>query len=245
MIAGLVSSYRDPLLRGAVESLLEGCDFVIVGEGPSLEAEPPPPDGTALELADTIPNVHLIESTWTDEAAKKNELLHAARRVAGGAFAGDQWLWLVWLDSDELLLWARHLPDYARHVAGESSVGGWALRIVEPDGSVYRNSGRIARADLIGRYLYDWTQVELTSGMVVAFSHDLLCTAGGIPALDMGAYNAATQEEKLELMARHRPPLQGEPHIVHRWNLRPPERQARALRMSTEEGDWWSRASAS
>lgn len=230
MIVGLVSTYRDPLVVSAVSSLLPGCDHVVIGEGPSGPITDEPPRTAHGPDADS-PYFTVVGGEWDSEARKKNNLLHVAKDMGAE--------WCVWLDSDEVLLWSEYLPDYFRHLAGETSVGGFGLRIVEPDGSVYRNSGRVIRPKLIRKYLMDWTQAELHTGLVVAFSHELLCTAGGIPALDYSGYQQESQEKQLEMMARLRPPLQGEPHILHRWNLRPPERQADALRMSTVEAEHW------
>jgi hypothetical protein len=47
-------------------------------------------------------------------------------------------------------------------------------------------------------------------------------------------------DEMEEFLARHRPPLAGEPHLLHRSVLRDPERTER--RLSDVEGDWFEQA---
>ena len=243
MIIGLISSYRDPLLASAVHSALTGCEQVIVAEGPSMVEEHDPPPAISLEGLRHQTRVHLLESVWSSEAQKKTLMVERARGLAGQSSraarrkARDS-LWLLWLDSDEILVHGDYLRDQAL-LAEEGTAGGWALRIVEPDGSVYRNNGRVVRADLIRRYLMDWTQVELHNGVTLAFSHDTLCTAGGIPALDMDEWRHLTDQEKLERLGNKRPPLAGEPHILHRWHLRPESRQQQELRGHKVERDWF------
>lgn len=118
-------------------------------------------------------------------------------------------LWGVVLDGDEVLLWPELLPDYLAH-ADSNGHTGKTIKVVFEDGQVYESSARLLRIDLIERYIlssYQFALKDYTTAWVAPI----------IPA--------------------SKPPMQGEPHILHRGYLRAGERNAPAERMSRRELD--------
>lgn len=116
--------------------------------------------------------------------------------------------WGVVLDGDEVLLWPELLPDYLWRAEHADEPGGVALRVCEADGQVYESSARAMRFDRVRRYVLSGYQMELESGVVATFP----------------------------LVPAKRPPIMGEPHILHRAYLRPPKRNDGA-RLSAAERD--------
>ena len=64
--------------------------------------------------------------------------------------------------------------------------------------------------------------------MTVALPNVPICTAGGIPIGEI-------KERNDPLLALNRPPLIGEPHLLHRHGLRNPEREAPRLHNEEEK----------
>ena len=231
VIVGLVSSYREgELVAGAIRTAASACELVLVLEGPI---------GGGVDLASTRasrlrPSPHVLVreevEPFESDAAKRTELLrwaqsiHAAKISAGRART-DEPLWVVWVDGDELLLWGEWLGDYiARAIEegdGENATGGFPLRLVEADGSVHLSWGRVVNGLAVRRYLTAAYEAELVSGLVVAMPLTPSCTAGGVPLMpaEWQAPPASPEERDLWL-AQYRPPLAGEPHILHRHTLR-------------------------
>jgi hypothetical protein len=226
MIIACISAYREGrLLEGARASAAAGCDRVIVCDGP-------------------------VER-WGGDAGKRTHMLELARSEGARVRAQkkgrkDEPLWVLWLDADELLLWGEYLRDWIGRVEEETGAGGFPLRIVELDGSVALAYGKVIRADYVRRYLHSSYQVELTNGVVVALPNVKICGAGGVPygpfphrpdpsGVLVPAPPGSPEVE--EYLGRHRPPLAGEPHLLHRSLLRSPERSVR--RLSEVEAEWF------
>ena len=248
MLGVLVSSYREgpPMLSTVHSALVRGVDFVYVLEAPvghPTGAEPGDP--SPLEELNSIGDDRLElyalgggRGGFRDDADKRSRMLHRARTIAKARGRGDgEPLWLLWLDGDELLVFGEYLADSCYRVAQETGAGGFPLRIVELDGSVALSYGKVIRGDVVTSYLHSSYQVRLSNGMVVALPNVKVCGAGGIPWLspELKAELEAHQEA---ILAKHRPPLAGEPHLLHRSLLRSPERTVE--RQSTAEGRWFS-----
>lgn len=256
MIVGLVSSYREGrLIVECVRSLLDGCEFVFVAEGPVA-------DGGAMRGAESdlspfrydfhggshtdgvarwIPRLRVSFGEWEDDAAKRSWLLERAKATL--KMPEDEPLWIVWLDGDEVLLWPHLLPDWIARAQAEgdlyeNATGGIGLRLCELDGTVAIATGKVIRGDLVARYLVSSYQVELRSGMIVALPYVPVCGPGSIPfAPDPIPQRGSPDENRW--LSNCRPPVAGEPHILHRSILRPPGRDTE--RLHDAEADWFTR----
>jgi hypothetical protein len=248
VIVGLCSSFREGrLVRGAVESLAEGCEVVLVLEGPAPHDREPL--GKESELRGLPANVIVRRESHDDDAAKRTALVQWAQALhkRRSYHHSRSPLWLVWCDADEILLWSRYLPDYLEHLeqssdayANENATGGFGLRHVEPDGSVHLSTGRVLNGHTAFRYLVSGYQLELDSGMIVALPLLPLCSAGGIPLSPNSVQlTQLTPETQDEWLAQHRPPLDGEPHTLHRHPLRSKPRARQ--RMHVDEAQWFER----
>jgi hypothetical protein len=118
-------------------------------------------------------------------------------------------LWVLWLDGDELLLWGEQLHDWLTRVLHDDDpanpVGGWPFALVELDGSVSICMGKLVRADLIRRYLVSSSYIEMVDGSRRTVGNVCYWTVKDGPMFEHW---------------RARPPLQGEPHLLHRSILR-------------------------
>lgn len=238
MIAVLVSSFREgsPFLSTVRSALIAG-DWILVDDSPI---------GDAPETGDETPyeSVRHMGSVYTEhpkrigsDAEKRSRMLRRAKTIANERKKPDEEpLWVVWLDGDELLLFGEYLRDHVYRAEFVTGAGGFPIRIVELDGSVALSYGKIIRAEHVTRYLQSSYQVELVSGAIVALPNVKVCSAGGIPYLTPEV-NAELHARQDEILAVHRPPLAGEPHILHRSILRSPERDAE--RQSKAEGRWF------
>lgn len=246
MIVGLISSYSEgSLLAGAVRSLLPACDRVGVFEGPIGDNQMPAKDAVQHIYSLAGKELHIAElRRYADAADKRNVCLAWAKSV--------QATWAVWLDADEVLLWGEYLRDMIYRAETEgvetgTAIGGFPVRVVELDGSVALATNRIVSTAAVNGYLHDAYQAELVNGMVVALPSEKICGAGGVP---YGAFphdqlpggelvpvQDPAHPRVQEYLARHRPPVAGEPHILHRAVLRDPSRGAR--RLSEVEAEWF------
>lgn len=222
MIAGVISSYQEGgLLMGAVSSLLPAVDTVVVVEGPVAGAGDP--SHVAEELMDVYPQVNWFSgATYKDDADKRNFGFRFAKRLKAD--------WLLWLDGDEVLLWPEYFRDWAAAADYRTGIGGFPMRVVELDGSVALSNNRVVKVSAVRKFITGASTVELHTGMVVQLPNEKLCGAGGIPWGNMPTFDngqpATPGSTELELfLARHRPPVHGEPHVLHRSLLRDPARQ--------------------
>lgn len=236
MIVGLVSCFREGRLAAdAVRTALDGCDHVIVFEGPVSGSEAAGPESD-LDGFTRSRRVAIIDGEWADDAAKRTAMLHHARTLALSTKSVGN-VWIVWIDGDEALINASMLPAVLDRAEYEvTGGGGMPLRIVELDGSVAMCYGKIISLDAVKRYLVSSYHVELSSGIEVSLPNVPICRAGGYPLGE-----APTNEDELNRwLGRHRLPLQGEPHLLHRSMLRSPERTA--PRLHDKEAEWFTQA---
>lgn len=218
-IVCLVSTFREgELVQGALRSILPlGCD-VIVYEG-ATSAKSSPTLGRRTDLGDFFHSwpgrLWFTEGEWRDEAAKRNAMLDHARTIMEG-----RPFWALTLDADEILLWAEYLPDWLAilHPSGppdyEQSV--LPLKEIQP-GEPWTEHGpatmihpsRCVHSSFLGEYV---------TGLVVARTPD-------------GALEANFTWYPSPL-----PPVQGEPHLHHRYYLRTGDRaELRSYRLEAEE----------
>lgn len=251
MIAILCSTFREgaPFLSTLRSAIAARPELVLVVESPIGE-NPPAGDETPLEDAGELAELALeregvlvdirTPAGFADDAEKRSTMLRWAKTRANELGKSDgEPLWILWLDGDELLVFGETFRDSCYRATFETGGGGFPLRIVELDGSVALTYGKVIRAEVVSRYLHSSFQVELTNGMVLALPNVKICSAGGIPFMSPeDAAELATRQD--ELMAIHRPPVAGEPHLLHRSILRAPERIAGVERQSDAESRWFS-----
>ena len=234
MIAALVSSFREgPLFVSTLRSAL-ALDYVLVDdsalEGVDVHAGEPTP----VDAFRTMGHVEVMSRrTAKSDASKRTRMLRRMKDVYKARRKGvprrelDP-LWILWLDGDELLLWGEYLPDLTHRADAETGAGGHRLRLVELDGSVVFCYGKLVRGDRIRRYLESSYQVELETGMIIALPNIPICGPGGIPAFT-DEQSELPQAERVRLLAELRPPLAGEPHLLHRSIMRDPSRTIERL----------------
>lgn len=232
MIVGLCSTYREGTLgMSAILSARAACDATIVYEGPVGEPPFPPTtpqqgaEVTALRALCKLRGIDFVSSEWVSDAVKRQALLERAKAVHANVtrkrYAGE--LWVVWVDGDELLLWGQYLREHLEHVERDPSAFNWLMRLVEVDGSTAHCSGKVLRAAMVDEYLDSSYQVRFAGGTILALPNVPLTGPGGRPWAgdDTNPYN--------------RPPLAGEPHLLHRSYLRDPERAATRLHETEQE----------
>lgn len=222
MIVGLMSTYREgTLAMGALRSLLPAVDAVFILDGHVEGVQPSNDNATPTEqmqaLAPDKVHVHTRipkGAPWRDDADKRNAALRWAKQEGAE--------WAVWLDGDEVLLWGEYLRDMTALADETTGAGGFPLRIVELDGSVAYSYGRVFRPRQIRKFLIGSSQAELHNGVVVGLPNMPICGAGGIPVHPDGVWQPGqmTPEEQGAWLARARPPVAGEPHVLHRAALR-------------------------
>lgn len=155
-----------------------------------------------------------VSGSWNSDAHKRTEMLQFAKRELDGENNG----WALWLDGDEILLWGEYLKDHCQRADHETATGGTTLRIVEYDGSVAECFGKLIKMEAVEEYVMSSYEIKLSNGMTVALPNVPICYAGGIPYGEVKSVDDP-------LLAKNRPPVQGEPHLLHRHGLRNPERQ--------------------
>lgn len=154
---------------------------------------------------------------WKSDADKRTEMLKEAQ-----AWFDDDNVWALWLDSDEVLLYGEYLHDHCHRADQETATGGTTIRIVEYDGSVAQCYGKLIKVHAIREYIMSSYEVKLSNGMTVALPNVPICSAGGVPIGEI-------KDRDDPLLALNRPPLIGEPHLLHRHGLRNPDREAPRL----------------
>lgn len=217
-IVALISFYQenDEMLTSAIESA-SMLDDVLVFEGTTK--------GMKNEIDYKQVNLSLrnrrrfmlYRGYWKSDADKRTEMLKEAQ-----ALWEDDNVWALWLDADEILLFGEYLKDHCHRADEETATGGTTIRIVEYDGSVAKCFGKLIKVDAIRRYILSSYEVELSNGMTVAMPNVPICSAGGIPIGEI-------KDRDDPILALNRPPLIGEPHLLHRHGLRSPEREAPRL----------------
>lgn len=152
---------------------------------------------------------------YVSDADKRTDMLKEAQ-------AWDEDSWALWLDGDEILNYGEYLKDHCARADMETATGGTTIRIVEYDGSVAQCYGKLIKVGNLRRYIMSSYEVELESGFTVALPNVPICSSGGIPIGEI-------KEREDPILALNRPPLIGEPHLLHRHGLRNPERKAPRL----------------
>jgi hypothetical protein len=220
-VVGMISSgYDSGIIESAARSLKQACDTVYILDGPIAGSDA----GEHTDLSWAEPNegfrVRPFSVPFESDATKRTALLEWVKHTNGPD------TWCVVLDSDELLLWGEYLRDFlalAEH-RPITAARGFPLRLVEFDGSVALVSSRIYKLDAVKRYeLSVHTIILEGSDTPIALPNQQVCYMHGNPMRPDDP--------------RCRPPLQGEPHILHRTMLRNPTRQAQ--RQHEVEGEWF------
>ena len=230
MIVGLVSCYREGRLAAdAARSLLACCETVLVFDSPI--GEPPAEAGietdwTLLKRESRV--VVRRSGRWESDAIKRTAMLDATRRFPAPT-------WGVIVDGDELLMYGEQLPALIEHHEQEAAAQGResfgaTLRLVESDGGLGFIGARVLRLDLIERWLVSSYHLLLKVGVEVAKPNAYVLAAG--------EPDSAEVEPTTGMQIRR--PLQGEPHILHRSLLRPPQREP-VERQSAAEGSQFER----
>lgn len=225
-VVGLVSCYKEGrLLQGAVQSLERAVlDQIFVCEGPAGDA-----------LGDEVPDSRFTgqlarldfwEGRWRSDARKRNQMLERAK-----AFFPGEPLWGVWLDGDEVLRDAEYLRDELQSVLWNDELAEdepptihWPLWVVEADGSVALTTGRLVRLDLIRSYDISVSVTTNVLGLEQGFGNE-----NPDARIWLDVWQKAMSTGRMLSL----PPHPGQPHIVHRSNLRHPLR--RGLRMHKQE----------
>ncbi len=217
-IVALISTYEENeyMLKSCIESA-SMLDEILVFDGSTK----------AMKNDHGIPQVKLTGRTgnrfmsykghWKSDAEKRTEMLKEAQ-----ALWDDDNVWALWLDSDEILLYGEYLKDHCYRADQETATGGTTIRIVEYDGSVAQCFGKLIKVDAIRRYVMSSYEIELKNGMTVALPNVPICSAGGLPIGEIKSRDD-------EILALNRPPLIGEPHLLHRHGLRNPDREVPRL----------------
>lgn len=237
VVVGLLSAYKEGrLVQGAIRSLERvGLNAFYLYEGPA--GEPLGEDVPESEFGEHELIVH--RGRWRTDGRKRNAMLQQAKKE----FAGRPF-WCVVVDADELLVNGEYLRDRLQALtwddeAREADPGDterppwarWPLRLVEADGSLSLITARVFRGDLIRPIDHSSSVVTNEHGVREGWGNyaeaSKVWLEGWLRAIDQGKMIAW-------------PPLPGEPHIVHRSNLRHPLR--RGLRMSDQELAEFARA---
>lgn len=221
----LIPSYMEgPLLASCVQSA-RAAGRVTVYEGPIGDA----PKSDSIQTTYAKGCSTYVTGRWESDAAKRTAMLKATQQMHGRS---REPLWILWLDSDELLLWGEYLRDWQNRAEVETGAGGFLIRLVELDGSVVLTYCKIVRGDMIESYEHSINVVQLKNGMTISMPNVPICRAGGVPV-----WTDETRAIEVDDLARLRPPVHGEPHILHRTLLRNPQRPGE--RQSDAESRWY------
>lgn len=236
MIVGLVSSFREgALVQLAVASALDGCDYVLVVDAPvgagGATAGDPSDFRPFLSRAGNVgaPRLSLMDRApghpyepFASDAAKRTFMVERARNVYGRRLnrARGERLWGVWVDGDERLMF----PEMLRHYIARGEHTGspnFPLRLVEAQGgAVSLCYGKVVDLLAVERYVASSYEVQLFGEPISrAWGND----------------NAHWNWQQGGNIEGARPPVQGEPHLLHLSALRPPGRDSE--RMHSAEAD--------
>lgn len=222
IIVGLISSYCEgPLVQGAIRSAYDACDTVIVFDGPAGETV----EGPSSDFGNW-PSVVVKEGVWISDADKRTAMVEwAVDRLRGP-------IWGVWIDGDEILMCGENLRDYLQRIewGDEEFLDGgivhpmpgykFPIRIVEFDGSVALCHGKVIRLDLVEEYHVS------SYGVSFSFAPGVVMSLGNEPIWKPAVIDDQGRviEHQDPYTPLHRPPLAGEPHLLHRSSLRHPAR---------------------
>lgn len=197
-IVALCSTFCEGELALSTFESAAALDGILVFDGP-VESNKPSGEPTKFGRAPA----QFFTGSWESDAAKRTAMIEKAKQLWQGP------LWALWLDGDELLLWGEQLHDWLGRVLHDDDpanpVGGWPMTLVELDGSVSICMGKLVRIDLIRRYLVSSSYIEMVDGSRRTVGNVLYWTVRDGPLVEHW---------------RARPPLQGEPHLLHRSILR-------------------------
>jgi hypothetical protein len=231
MIVGLCSSYLEgPLVQGAMQSLLQACDRVVVFEGPAgapLEEDVPESDFTPwANLGWDQRQPEIKHGRWRTDAHKRTAMIESLRPFTEPT-------WGVWIDGDEVLCDPQYLRDwlnFADWKEEESGVKnlGWPLKIVEMDGSISVCQAKVLRVDRLDSYSVSSSVFKDALGQLHGRGNYL----AGIDEFGTGEHLRNLGKPDGGYLF-HWPPLPCEPYIMHRWRLRHPRRSG--LRLSDQE----------
>lgn len=244
MIVGLVSSYREgSLAQLAVQSALDGCDYVLVvdapvGQGGAKRGEPTrlgpfARNGNWVQRLSVLQGNDVIgaagrgqapddvrDSYFASDAAKRTFMVQRARNVYGRRLQKGERLWGIWVDGDERLLWPEMLRYYIARGEHTGSPN-FPLRLVEAQGAaVSLCYGKVVDLQAVERYVASSYEVQLVG--------ETITRAWGN---DNGHWNWQSGGN----VEGARPPIAGEPHLLHLSSLRPPGRDRE--RMHQAEAD--------
>lgn len=230
-IVGLVSSYNEgELLAGAIRSLQSVGIPAVVFEGPTSDDQPPSPD-ISPPGPKHVRVVYRI-GRWESDGAKRTAM------VAWVQTRLPDTRWALWLDADEILLHGEQLPNYLRRIEADTSGRGigfkFPIRIVELDGSVALCHGKVIRVDQVAAYHRSTTDVEFKWSPVIQVLGN---EPNWLPAR-LGPDGEIVEQQWAQTPLQ-RPPLQGEPHLLHLSALRAPDRAR--LRLHEAEAQAWER----
>lgn len=212
-IVALISTFQEEELLPSVLRSANPLDMALVFDGPIGENKDWYTDDISHD--NQLPKITRWKGEWISDASKRTDMLDVAKIMTDGK----EDVWGLWLDGDEILLWGEYLIDHCRRADQETATGGTTLKIVEYDGSVAECYGKLVKLSAIKRYIMSSYEVELDNGLTVALPNVPICSAGGIPIGEI-------VERDDPLLSLYRPPLQGEPHLLHRHGLRDANRKA-------------------
>lgn len=202
------------MLNSAIDSAVD-MDAIFVFDGSTKAMKNLTDDREVRMMTARKTQYTYYSGHWKSDADKRTEMLMEAK-------AWDEDAWAIWIDGDEILLFGEYLKDHCFRAEQETATGGTTIRIVEYDGSVAQCYGKLIRVSAVRKYVMSSYEIELANGMTVAMPNVPICSSGGIPIGDITSKDDP-------LLALNRPPLIGEPHLLHRHGLRNPSREAPRL----------------
>ena len=214
-IITLISSFMEgDLLNGCIDSAEEIGGPIFVFEG-SVGKDRNLYGKEFHRMTPRKTSYYFRKGEWKSDADKRTDILKVAQ-------AHNEDAWALWLDGDEILLYGKYLKDHVQRAEQETATGGTTIRIVEYDGSVAQCYGKLIRVGTIRRYVMSSYEIELKNGLTVALPNVPICSMGGLPL-------GPIENRDDPILALQRPPLMGEPHLLHRHGLRDPNRTAPRL----------------
>ena len=210
----LISAFKeDQLLASCIDSAKD-VGPIIVFDGP-VNIEENRSQFISRILTGKQTSYGYYKGWWKSDADKRTDMLKEAQAINEDA-------WALWLDGDEILLYGEYLKDHVQRAEQETATGGTTIRIVEYDGSVAQCYGKLIRLAAVDHYVMSSYEIVLKTGLTVALPNVPICSMGGLPL-------GPIENRDDPILALQRPPLMGEPHLLHRHGLRDPNRTAPRL----------------